>query len=137
MKALYCRCSTPASRTNIRPSCEPPLRLKNPTVGDPGVDMGYMHEGAWHVGDAGRRESRFVRTPAKFRDWIGVRGLYEPEPNRYHLYVSKACPWASRTVIVRKLKKLESVVPMTTLHSDVDKRWLQRSTVSMRASIKA
>jgi glutathionyl-hydroquinone reductase len=85
--------------------------------------MGYMHEGTWHVGDAGRREGRFVRTPAGFRDWIGVGGLYEPEPNRYHLYVSKACPWASRTVIVRKLKKLESVVPMTTLHSDVDNGW--------------
>ena len=85
--------------------------------------MGYMLEGTWHVGDAGRRERRFVRTPARFRDWIRVGGLYEPEPNRYHLYVSKACPWASRTVIVRKLKKLESVVPMTTLHSDVDNGW--------------
>src|SRR3954469_2811635 len=56
-------------------------------------------------------DGRFVRQTSRFRDWVHER----PEPGRYHLYVSLACPWASRAVIVRMLKGLEDVLPMTAV----------------------
>src|SRR5215217_670126 len=65
--------------------------------------------------DAG---GRFVRQQSRFREWVGER----PEPGRYHLYVSLACPWASRTVIVRQLMGLEDVLPMTILDPVRDER---------------
>ena len=52
-------------------------------------------------------KGHFVRQESRFREWVGER----PEPGHYHLYVSLACPWASRTVIVRQLMGLEDVVP--------------------------
>lgn len=57
----------------------------------------------------------FVRSQSSFRDWITVDGSsgFKAEPNRYHLYVSLACPWAHRTVIMRKLKGLEKVIGLT------------------------
>jgi putative glutathione S-transferase len=61
---------------------------------------------------------RFVRQTSRFRDWVDER----PEPGRYHLYVSLACPWASRAVIVRKLKGLEDVLPMTVVDPIRDER---------------
>ncbi|MBT5713639.1 glutathione S-transferase family protein, partial [Candidatus Poribacteria bacterium] len=47
------------------------------------------------------------RQDDEFRDWVTRDGSsdYPAEPGRYHLYVSLACPWAHRTVIVRKLKR--------------------------------
>src|SRR3954471_6592852 len=61
---------------------------------------------------------RFVRQHSRFREWVGER----PQPGRYHLYVSLACPWASRTVIVRQLMGLEQVLPMTVLDPVRDER---------------
>jgi len=60
----------------------------------------------------------WVRQKSRFRDVVAER----PEPGRYHLYVSLACPWASRTVIVRKLKRLEDVLPMTVVDPIRDER---------------
>jgi glutathionyl-hydroquinone reductase len=60
-------------------------------------------------------EGEFERQEDAFRDWIKEEGPHLPESDRYHLYVSLACPWASRTIIVRKLKGLESVVGMTVV----------------------
>ncbi len=59
----------------------------------------------------------FERQEDAFRAWIASDGStpHPPAAGRYHLYVSLACPWASRTVIVRKLKGLESVVGMTVV----------------------
>ena len=62
-------------------------------------------------------EGEFQRQEDAFRDWVtqdGSSGL-PALPNRYHLYVSLACPWASRTVIVRKVKGLESVIGLTVV----------------------
>lgn len=65
----------------------------------------------------------FKRTTSKFRRWI-VKDIDEDkgegavlaEPGRYHLYVSYACPWAHRTLIFRKLKGLESIVSLSSVH---------------------
>ena len=43
-------------------------------------------------------------------------GQFTPEKGRYHLYVSLACPWAHRTLIARKLKKLEEVISVDVVH---------------------
>src|SRR5262249_39751528 len=67
-------------------------------------------------------EGEFQRQEDAFRDWIKESAPYLPEPGRYHLYVSLACPWASRTIIVRKLKGLESVVGMTVTDPIRDER---------------
>src|ERR1044072_1539881 len=58
-------------------------------------------------------EGKFVRQEDAFRDWISETGEYPAAAGRYHLYVSLACPWASRTIIVRKLKGLGDAIGMT------------------------
>jgi glutathionyl-hydroquinone reductase len=57
----------------------------------------------------------FLRQEDAFREWISNDGStsYPTAAGRYHLYVSLACPWASRTVIFRKLKGLEDAIGMT------------------------
>ena len=57
----------------------------------------------------------FQRQEDAFREWISNDGstTYPSAAGRYHLYVSLACPWASRTVIFRKLKGLEEAIGMT------------------------
>ncbi len=59
----------------------------------------------------------FARQPDAFRDWVRADGSspYSAAAGRYHLYVSLACPWAHRIVILRQLKKLENVVGMTVV----------------------
>ncbi|KAG6807274.1 hypothetical protein H0H92_008162 [Tricholoma furcatifolium] len=48
-------------------------------------------------------------------------GDFEPEADRYHLYVSLACPWATRTLIARKLKGLEHLIPVTVVSPHLGK----------------
>src|SRR6185295_5489992 len=52
-------------------------------------------------------EGEFERQEDAFRDWVKADGStrYAPTPDRYHLYISLACPWAHRTLIVRHLRK--------------------------------
>lgn len=58
----------------------------------------------------------FVRQRSVFREWVRRDGgRYRPEAGRYHLYVSLACPWAHRAIIVRKLKRLEEVVSLSVV----------------------
>src|SRR2546421_2408019 len=59
----------------------------------------------------------FQRQEDAFREWISADGStpYPAVAGRYHLYVSLACPWASRTVIFRKLKGLEEAIGMTVV----------------------
>src|SRR5262249_51709336 len=66
----------------------------------------------------------FERQPDAFRAWVSDDGSspYPVERDRYHLYVSLACPWASRTLIVRKLKRLEDVVGVTVVDPIRDER---------------
>lgn len=81
--------------------------------------------GKWE-GDSQMRKStdgrgRFVRQTSTFRNWVtpdgspgptGVGG-FQAEPGRYHLYVALNCPWACRTLIFRKLKKLDDVISIS------------------------
>ncbi len=64
----------------------------------------------------------FERQEDFFRGWVSVDGPFPSVANRYHLYVSLACPWASRTVIVRKLKGLEAAIGMTVVDPVRDDR---------------
>src|SRR5262249_10146078 len=63
------------------------------------------------------RSGEFQRQPDAFRRWISIDGStpFPPAANRYHLYVSLACPWASRTVIFRKLKGREDAIGVTVV----------------------
>ncbi len=69
-------------------------------------------------------DGSFERQEDAFRDWVRADGSseYPAVAGRYHLYVSLACPWASRTVIVRKLKGLEAAVGMTVVDPIRDER---------------
>ncbi|MCY3738498.1 MAG: glutathione S-transferase family protein [Gemmatimonadaceae bacterium] len=66
----------------------------------------------------------FVRSEDAFRGWVTADGSsgYPAEAGRYHLYVSWACPWAHRTIVVRELKGLGQVVPMTAVDPIRDER---------------
>lgn len=70
------------------------------------------------------KKGEFKRQKDQFREWITRDGTsgYPAEPDRYHLYVSLACPWAHRTIIVRKLKGLDPVIGMTVLDPVRDER---------------
>jgi putative glutathione S-transferase len=70
------------------------------------------------------KAGEFKRQEDAFRDWVKRDGstLYAPESGRYHLYVSLACPWAHRTIILRKLKRLEEVIGMTVVDPVRDER---------------
>lgn len=78
---------------------------------------GYLQNGEWHPGwyDTRTTQGEFLRPAASFRNRVTADGGsgYPAEPGRYHLYVSLACPWAHRTLIVRALKKLESAVSVS------------------------
>lgn len=91
--------------------------------------MGLLIDGRWHdqwydTGDSGR----FQRESAQRRSWVTADGSAGPsgeggfkaEAGRYHLYVSLACPWAHRTLILRKLKGLESLIDVSVVS------WLMR-----------
>jgi len=67
-------------------------------------------------------KGEFVRQESSFRNWITADGSsgFKAEPGRYHLYVSYACPWAHRTLILRKLKGLEDVITFDVVHPFLD-----------------
>ncbi len=72
----------------------------------------------------------FQRQADAFRNWVTTDGNsgYPAAAGRYHLYVSLACPWAHRTIIVRTLKRLEPVIDMTVVDPIRDERgWAFRN----------
>lgn len=88
--------------------------------------MGLLIDGKWHDQwyDTSSTGGRFVRSDAQFRNWVTADGSAGPtgrdgfraEPGRYHLYVSLACPWANRTLILRALKGLEDMISVSVVN---------------------
>jgi putative glutathione S-transferase len=90
--------------------------------------MGLLVDGTWQD-DTGKefgsrnKDGHFVRTTTTFRNFVTAdgspgptgKGGFPAEPGRYHLYVSLACPWAHRTLIFRKLKKLEAAISLSVM----------------------
>ena len=91
--------------------------------------MGELIAGAWHPAgrEATRADGGFRRSASIFRNWLTPAGASPAGPRvfpasggRYHLYVSMACPWAHRTLIMRNLKGLGALVGLSVVH------WLMR-----------
>ncbi|GAB4229167.1 MAG: glutathione S-transferase family protein [Elainellaceae cyanobacterium] len=82
------------------------------------MGLGILADGKW-VSDRDQEDEkgRFVRPSTTFRNWIRADGSnqFQPEPNRYHLYVSLACPWAHRTLIMRQLKGLADTISVSVV----------------------
>ena len=88
--------------------------------------MGLLVDGEWRDQwyDTKATGGRFKRDISRFRNWVTADGRagptgasgFEAQPDRYHLYVSYACPWAHRTLIFRKLKGLEDMIPLSVVH---------------------
>lgn len=78
-----------------------------------------MPTGEWKV-----EKGEFIRAVSSFRNWVTADGSpgasgdggFAAEPDRYHLYVSYACPWAHRTLIYRELKGLQDVISVSVVH---------------------
>jgi len=86
--------------------------------------MGLLVDGNWQDRWYDTKDGRFERKDSSFRNWVtkdgskgssGVGG-FKAEPNRYHLYVSLACPWAHRTLIYRKLKGLTDMISLSIVN---------------------
>lgn len=86
--------------------------------------MGLLVEGRWHdQWYESSKDGAFQREQAQRRNWLTTDGKPGPtgiggfaaEAGRYHLYVSLACPWAHRTLILRKLKGLESLIDVSVV----------------------
>jgi glutathionyl-hydroquinone reductase len=90
------------------------------------MPMGLLVNGVWQDRwyDTKSTGGRFERSETLFRSWVTPDGSAGPsgesgfkaEAGRYHLYVSLACPWAHRTLIFRKLKKLEDLILVSVVH---------------------
>jgi len=88
--------------------------------------MGQLVDGVWQDTwyDTKSTGGHFKRSTSQFRNWVTAdgepgehgRGGFRAEPGRYHLYVSLACPWAHRTLLMRKLKGLETLIPVSVVH---------------------
>ena len=88
--------------------------------------MGLLIDGKWHDKwyDTDKSGGRFERQDSLFRNTIGEGSEFEAESGRYHLYVSLACPWAHRTLIMRELKSLNSHISVSVVNPEMlDKGW--------------
>ena len=88
--------------------------------------MGQLIDGVWHDTwyDTKSTGGRFKRSESAWRSWVTPDGSAGPSGNagfaaerdRYHLYVSLACPWAHRTLLMRQLKGLENMIDVSVVH---------------------
>jgi putative glutathione S-transferase len=101
--------------------------------------MGHMIDGKWVNDDRIPADARgnFLRADSQFRNWVTVDGAagpsgaagYKAAAGRYHLFVSPSCPWAHRTIIMRKLKKLEDVISMSIADRPKGEGWSYSETI--------
>lgn len=91
--------------------------------------MGQLVNGVWKDEwyDTDAHGGEFVRSNAKYRNWVTADGTpgpsgeggFKPDSGRYHLYVSYACPWAHRALIFRQLKDLQDHIGVSVVHPDM------------------
>jgi putative glutathione S-transferase len=94
-------------------------------------EVGLLMDGIWHDQwyDTKSTDGAFIRSDAQFRNWVTADGAAGPsgeagfkaEKDRYHLYVSHACPWANRAMIFRAIKGLEDVISISVVN------WVMRA----------
>ncbi|MEG6509509.1 glutathione S-transferase family protein [Methyloligella sp. 2.7D] len=86
----------------------------------------------WDPVQKADEKGRFVRQVSSFRNWITPDGApgptgeggFKAEAGRYRLYVAYICPWASRTLMARKLKGLDTLIPVTVVNPTLtDQGW--------------
>jgi len=79
--------------------------------------MAMLINGVWHEEETNAQtlNGRYIRADSQFRHWVTADGSsgFPAEAGRYHLYIAIGCPWAHRTWIFRKLKRLEDIVTMS------------------------
>ncbi|MBB1376611.1 glutathione S-transferase family protein [Pseudoalteromonas sp. SR43-2] len=96
--------------------------------------MGLLVSGQWQDKwyDTDSSNGKFERETAQLRHWVTVDGSagitgeagFKAQANRYHLYVSLACPWAHRTLIFRALKGLQDLITVSVVSPDMlDSGW--------------
>jgi len=104
--------------------------------------MGLLVDGVWTEDSSGKEfgsrtpDGQFVRKPTVFHNYVTAdgspgptgKGGFPAERGRYHLYVSLACPWAHRTLIFRKLKKLDDVISVSVTGALLGKKGWEFST---------
>jgi len=100
--------------------------LRVAAAGRIGESMGYLLNGTWYTGSPGfaTDAGEFERKASAFRNFVTPDGAPGPTgeggfpavPGRYHLYVSLACPWAHRTLIMRRRKGLEDMIGLSVVH---------------------
>ena len=85
--------------------------------------MGKLINGKWVVNpclETDDKTGEFKRSVRTFRDTISNdHKIYTPDSNRYHLYISYACPWAHRTMIFKELKGLSKHISVSVVHPDM------------------
>ncbi|MEM9621220.1 MAG: glutathione S-transferase family protein [Pseudomonadota bacterium] len=103
--------------------------------------MGLIQNGRWvdQWYDTASSDGAFQRKASSFRNWVTADGAagpsgqggYRAEQNRYHLYVSYACPWAHRTLIFRALKDLQDYVDVTVVEPTMlEHGWEMQDTLT-------
>jgi len=93
--------------------------------------MGLLIDGQWYdqSPESKNDNSQYQRDASIFRHWVTADGSagcsgnagFKAEPGRYHLYLSLACPWAHRTMIMRRIKGLQSVISVSIVNAVMGK----------------
>jgi putative glutathione S-transferase len=91
------------------------------------MGLGMLVDGKW-VTDREQedKQGKFLRPSTTFRNWITADGSsgFKAERDRYHLYISLACPWAHRTLIMRQLKGLSDAIAVSVVNPEMgDNSW--------------
>lgn len=105
------------------------LRCRRNYLGNMTVLVDGKWTADWQPVQAKDAKGGFVRQTSSFRNWITPDGTAGPtgiggftaEAGRYHLYVALICPWASRTLIARKLKKLDDLISISVVEPALTK----------------
>lgn len=109
------RFSPGARRLGLRRA---PTRLPGPTTSSMHRRMGMLRDGQWTTsGDEPGAGGSFERPATQFRGRVTADGStdFPAEPGRYHLYAAWACPWAHRTLLMRRLQGLEQTITLSVV----------------------